>query len=381
MSNRSVWITGVGAATPLGRDFRTIGDHLLAGHSGATLVTDSHAAHAQQLPTCLTPEPPTPSGWDDAKFRSLARSDQFALWSAVVALEDAGWSAGAPRPRMGLALGSGGELLCRWETDWNAGGSEMIEGREQAPTLVWSLGERLGIDGPTSTIAAACASGNYAIAQARRWIELGLVDVCLAGGVEAITPMCRANFNNLRALSRRTVDVQRASRPFDNDRDGFVMGEGAAMFVLEAADHARRRGAARLCRSRRLWRVERCLPHDHSQQRLRSGCQAIRAALRRCWRRAAGSRLHQCPCHEHAGRRQGRSPGAARGLWNPRASRPGQLDEEHDRPSAQRRGRDRSAGLPGRHSSGKRSRRRSTSTIPIPSATCATCRIRRSSGP
>jgi 3-oxoacyl-[acyl-carrier-protein] synthase II len=243
MSNRSVWITGVGAATPLGHDFRTIGDHLLAGHSGATLVIDNHPAHAQQLPTCLTPEPPTPPGWDDATFRGLARSDQFALWSAVVALEDAGWSAGAPRPRMGLALGSGGELLCRWETDWNAGGSEMIEGREHAPTLVWSLGERLGIDGPTSTIAAACASGNYAIAQARRWIELGLVDVCLAGGVEAISPMCRANFNNLRALSRRTIDVQRASRPFDKDRDGFVTGEGAAMFVLEAADHARRRGA------------------------------------------------------------------------------------------------------------------------------------------
>ena len=243
MSKRGVWITGVGAATPLGRDFRTIGDHLLAGRSGATLVSDSHPAQALQLPACLVPAPPAPSGWDDAAFRALRRSDQFALWSAISALEDAGWPAGAPRPRMGLALGSGGELLCRWEGDWNAGGTEMIEGREDAPTLVWSLGQRLGIDGPTSTIAAACASGNYAIAQARQWIELGLVDVCLAGGVEAISSMCRANFNNLRALSRRTDNVQRASRPFDKNRDGFVIGEGAAMFVLEAADHARRRRA------------------------------------------------------------------------------------------------------------------------------------------
>ncbi|HEX5105919.1 MAG TPA: beta-ketoacyl-[acyl-carrier-protein] synthase family protein, partial [Pirellulaceae bacterium] len=103
--------------------------------------------------------------------------------------------------------------------------------------------EQLGSEGPTATIAAACASGNYAIAQARRWIELGLVDVCLAGGVESITPMCRANFYNLRALSRRVDDARRASRPFDLDRDGFVIGEGAAMLVLESAEHARRRGA------------------------------------------------------------------------------------------------------------------------------------------
>jgi 3-oxoacyl-[acyl-carrier-protein] synthase II len=222
---------------------RTIGDNLLAGQSGAAVVTDEHPAATTQLPACLTPDPPAPSGWDEPAFRELARSDQFVLYSAIQALEDAGWSLSAPRPRMGLALGSGGELLCRWEGDWRSGGGEMIGGRETAPTLVWSLRNRLKIDGPTGTIAAACASGNYAIAQARQWIELGLVDVCLAGGVEAISPMCRANFNNLRALSRRVDDPRLASRPFDAGRDGFVIGEGAAMFVLESADHARRRGA------------------------------------------------------------------------------------------------------------------------------------------
>jgi 3-oxoacyl-[acyl-carrier-protein] synthase II len=183
MSNRGVWITGVGAVTPLGRDFRTIGDNLLAGQSGAVVVTDEHTAANVQLPACLVADPPAPTGWEEAAFRELRRSDQFVLSSATAALEDAGWSHGAPRPRMGLALGSGGELLCRCEGDWRSGGTEMIEGRESAPTLVWSLRERLGIDGPTGTIAAACASANYAIAQARQWIELGLVDVCLAGGV------------------------------------------------------------------------------------------------------------------------------------------------------------------------------------------------------
>jgi 3-oxoacyl-[acyl-carrier-protein] synthase II len=244
MSQRSVWITGVGAVTPLGSDFHVIGDNLLAGQSGAVLASDEHPAAKLQLPACLVAETPVPRGWEEAAFRSLARSDQFALWSAITALDDAGCSGDGLRPRMGLVLGSGGELLCRWEGDWRSGGGEMIEGRESAPTLVWSLRERLGIGGPTTTIAAACASGNYAIAQARRWIELGLIDICLAGGVESISPMCRANFNNLRALSRRVDDVQRASRPFDSDRDGFVIGEGAAMFVLESAEHARRRGAS-----------------------------------------------------------------------------------------------------------------------------------------
>jgi 3-oxoacyl-[acyl-carrier-protein] synthase II len=81
------------------------------------------------------------------------------------------------------------------------------------------------------------------VAQARRLLELALLDVCLAGGVETITPICRSAFNNLRALSRRIDEPTKASRPFDTDRDGFVMGEGAAILVLESAEHAHRRGA------------------------------------------------------------------------------------------------------------------------------------------
>jgi 3-oxoacyl-[acyl-carrier-protein] synthase II len=92
-------------------------------------------------------------------------------------------------------------------------------------------------------VAAACASGNYAIAQAKRWIELGWTDLCLAGGSDLVTPMAAAGFGNLRALSRRTTDPAGASRPFDRDRDGFVLGEGGAVFVLESAERARRRGA------------------------------------------------------------------------------------------------------------------------------------------
>jgi 3-oxoacyl-[acyl-carrier-protein] synthase II len=103
--------------------------------------------------------------------------------------------------------------------------------------------EALGLSGPVVVVAAACASANYAIAQGKRWAELGWADICLAGGCDLVTPMAAAGFGNLRALSRRTSEPAAASRPFDCDRDGFVLGEGGAAFVLESSDQARRRGA------------------------------------------------------------------------------------------------------------------------------------------
>src|SRR5207245_7444591 len=103
---------------------------------------------------------------------------------------------------------------------------------------------KLGLSGPAVSVSAACASGNYALAQARRWLQMGWVDICLAGACDmAVTPMSLAGFGNLRALSRRNGDPAAASRPFDKGRDGFVMGEGGAIFVLESAASARARSA------------------------------------------------------------------------------------------------------------------------------------------
>jgi len=242
MRSCPVVITGVGAATPLGADFETFTRNLLAGKSAARLVKDESAGVEVILPACLADDPPVPAGWEESAFRELARTEQFVLWCATSALADAGLLA-EDGSRIGLALGAGGEWIRRWEGDWAAGGREVYEGRSDAPSLVDIAGQRLGLGGPRATIAAACASGNAAIAQARRWIELGLCDTCLAGGVETITPICRSGFNNLRALSKRVAQPERASRPFDQDRDGFVMGEGAALVVLESAAAARRRGA------------------------------------------------------------------------------------------------------------------------------------------
>lgn len=237
-----VVITGVGAATPLGADFDSFAQNLIAGKNPARAITDSAAGVEVSLPACLADDPPSPAGWEEAAFRELPRTEQFVLWCCTSALADAGLLA-EDGTRIGLALGAGGEWIRRWEGDWAAGGREVYEGRTDSPSLVDVAGERLSLSGPRATVAAACASGNVAIAQARRWIELGLTDVCLAGGVETITPICRSGFNNLRALSKRVSEPTRASRPFDQDRDGFVIGEGAAIVVLESAERARRRGA------------------------------------------------------------------------------------------------------------------------------------------
>jgi 3-oxoacyl-[acyl-carrier-protein] synthase II len=243
MRNCPVVITGVGAATPLGSDFATFAANLLAGKSAARLVTDMQADVEVRLPICLSDDPPVAAGWDATEFRALPRSEQFVLWCAASAMADAGYGEAPKGLRIGLVLGSGGELLRRWEGNWAAGGREVFAGATDSPTLAQTAMRQLKLNGPCTTVAAACASANYAIAQARRWIELGLVDVCLAGGAETVTPICRSAFNNLRALSRRADEPQKASRPFDSDRDGFVMGEGAALMVLESADRARRRGA------------------------------------------------------------------------------------------------------------------------------------------
>ena len=93
-------------------------------------------------------------------------------------------------------------------------------------------------DGPATTVAAACASSGYALAIGKTWLTTGLVDACVVGGCDVLSPTALAAFHNLRALSRRDDDPQKASRPFDRNRDGFVMGEGGVFFVLERQDTA-----------------------------------------------------------------------------------------------------------------------------------------------
>ena len=240
----AVWITGVGAATPLGTTYRAFADNLLAGHSGIRALT---AFDSSQHPCRIGGEIdplPCPPDWDPVAFQKMSRQEQLTLWCCVGALRDAGWWERRGEVRIGLLVGIGAEWFVTWEADERKGGRRVHHPEQDQQSVTQWVSRALGLSGPAVTVAAACASGNYTLAQARRWLELGWVDVCLAGGCDmAMTRMSVAGFGNLRALSRRNDAPQKASRPFDQDRDGFVMGEGGAMFVLERAATARRRSA------------------------------------------------------------------------------------------------------------------------------------------
>jgi 3-oxoacyl-[acyl-carrier-protein] synthase II len=174
----------------------------------------------------------------------LPRLEQLGLWCCYEALRDSGWWERRHEARIGLVLGMGAEFLILWEADALAGGTRVFEPERDSQGLVANLGHKLQISGPVASVSAACASGNYALAQARRWLEMGWVDVCLAGACDmAVRPLGMAGFGNLRALSRRNSEPQAASRPFDRGRDGFVMAEGGAVFVLEPEATARARSA------------------------------------------------------------------------------------------------------------------------------------------
>jgi 3-oxoacyl-[acyl-carrier-protein] synthase II len=239
-----VWITGVGAATPLGSDYPTIADGLLGGRSGVRRVEGFDVSeHPSQIAGQLE-QVPCPPGHDPAEFARLHRLEQLVLWCCHSALRDAGWWERRSEARVGLVLGIGAEWLVLWEDDALRGGTRVYDPGQDVESIVGIARRKLGLSGPAVSVSAACASGNYALAQARRWLELGWVDVCLAGACDmAVTPMSLAGFGNLRALSRRNADPTAASRPFDKGRDGFVMGEGGAMFVLESAASARKRSA------------------------------------------------------------------------------------------------------------------------------------------
>jgi 3-oxoacyl-[acyl-carrier-protein] synthase II len=239
-----VWITGVGAATPLGHDFRSIADALLGGRSGISPVRGFDSTqHPSRIAGQLEPIP-CPDGVSADEFNVILPLDQLALWCVAGALRDAGWWDRRSDVRIGVVLGLGAEWVVNWEVDGMRGGERMFRHEPDAVPLVEATARRLGLTGPVAAVSSACASGNTALALARRWLRLGWADVCIAGAFDrGVSPLGLAGFGNLRAISRRNDEPPKASRPFDRGRDGFVLSEGGAVFVLERADDARRRGA------------------------------------------------------------------------------------------------------------------------------------------
>ncbi len=243
-ANDSVWITGLGLATPMGCTFEEFSAQLLAGKSGIGPITAFDAKdHACKIAGFLGPLE-CPAGWDPESFRACTPCQQLLLACAVNALQDAGWWSQRTQMRIGLVLGHGAEWLSGWEIDMHAGGNQLRDPGNNGPGHTRFLHSQLQLQGPASTVSAACASGNVALGMALQWIRRGWFDVVLTGAAErSITPMSVGCFGNLRALSTRNDQPAAASRPFDLQRDGFVMAEGGALFVVESAAFARRRGA------------------------------------------------------------------------------------------------------------------------------------------
>ena len=239
-----VMITGVGVVSPVGNSFHEATDALLAGRSGVRSIDPGpFAREPVQFAGAVTDIPPPAVAacpLDPTAFTALPRLDQLCVSPIAAALADAGLAGGRASRRIGLVLGLGAEHLKAWEADYLADGGQVFA-PARGPTLVQRLAGLFGLTGPAVTTAAACASSGYAMALGRTWLDAGWVDACVVGGCDTLSPTSLAAFYNLRALSRRSDDPTKASRPFDRDRDGFVMGEGGAFFVLERKSLAEHR--------------------------------------------------------------------------------------------------------------------------------------------
>ncbi|MER6219042.1 beta-ketoacyl-ACP synthase II [Streptomyces sp. 900105755] len=255
-TNRTVVVTGIGATTPLGGDAASFWEALVAGTSGVRLLEQDWAA---ELPVRIAAQIAVEPGEiiPRPQARKLDRSAQFALIAAKEAWQDAGFTAKAGEDasanpdRVGavIASGIGGvtTLLDQYDVLKEKGVRRvsphtvpMLMPNSPAANVGIELGARAGVHTPVS----ACASGAEAIGYAIEMIRTGRADVVVAGGTEAaIHPLPIVAFGNMMAMSKNNDDPEGASRPYDSGRDGFVLGEGAGVIVLESEEHAKARGA------------------------------------------------------------------------------------------------------------------------------------------
>ncbi len=249
---RRVVITGMGAVTPLGNTVAETWEGICLGRSGVAPITRFDCTAFE---TKIAGEV---KGFDPLQYvgkKELRRFDDFiiyALAAAEMAMADAGLIIDEQKAeRTGVIIGSaiGGLATIEKEKEAIFLGGPRKMATFTIPAVLANLAAghvsiRFQAKGPISCTVTACASGSCAIGDAARVIANGYADIMIAGGVEAaVTPLCVAGFNAMRALSRRNDEPQRASRPFERDRDGFVIGEGSGVVVLEALSHAQERGA------------------------------------------------------------------------------------------------------------------------------------------
>jgi 3-oxoacyl-[acyl-carrier-protein] synthase II len=249
---RRVVITGIGAITAIGNSAQEFWKNAVAGVSGTDRIKSFDASqHASQVAAEVKNFNPE-QYMDKKEAKRMDAFVQYAMAASEMAIKDSGLDLDSiNRTRMGTLVGSG------------IGGLQTLEAQhtilmEKGPSRVspffipmqiinlaaGQISIRHGLQGVNSAVATACATGSHAIGDALRWIQRGDMDLMLAGGTEAsVTPLAVAGFGNMKALSTRNDDPTHASRPFDKDRDGFVIGEGAGIVILETLDHALERNA------------------------------------------------------------------------------------------------------------------------------------------
>ncbi|HPT96782.1 MAG TPA: beta-ketoacyl-ACP synthase II [Armatimonadota bacterium] len=252
MSRRRVVVTGLGAITPLGNTVAAYWEGLKAGRSGAGPITRFDASPFTTRIACEVKGFNPEEYIDPREVRHIDRFAQFAIAAAKQAVADSGLEITPENAeRIGVVIGSGIGGIETWEKQHaiylNRGPGRISP--YFVPMMICDMAAghvsiTLGCKGPNLATVTACATGTHAIGDAASIIRRGDADVMIAGGTEAaITPMGVGGFCAARALSTRNDEPERASRPFDKDRDGFVPGEGVGVLVLESEEHARARGA------------------------------------------------------------------------------------------------------------------------------------------
>jgi 3-oxoacyl-[acyl-carrier-protein] synthase II len=252
MNLHRVVVTGVGGVTSLGLDFESTWAALLAGKNGIGPIesfdTKDFKTNFAGVVRDFQPE----RYFDVLEAKKLDRFTQFALLAAADCLKDSGLDpATTDLDRFGCILGTGiggimaieAQHLDQLERGPRRASPHFIP-KMMPNAMSGQISIKYGLRGTNFATSSACASGGHALAMALRAIQVGEADLILSGGSEAaVTPLSVAAFNSMKALSTRTDAPDKASRPFDKDRDGFVLGEGAGLLLLEEQEHARRRGA------------------------------------------------------------------------------------------------------------------------------------------
>ncbi len=249
---RRVVVTGQGCISPLGNDVKSLWGNILAGKSGVGKITHYDASEHKTRFAAQVKDFDPVSLFGKVEARRMDRFSQFAVAAAQQALADSGLKVDdSNRERTGVVIGTGigglGTLFEQVKVYYDRGPSRVSP--FTVPMMLPDTGAGmtailLGLRGPNMAVVTACATGTNSIGEAAEVIRRGQADVMLAGGSEAvIVPIAMASLSVMGALSTRNDDPERASRPFDLNRDGFVMGEGAAVLVLEALEFAQQRGA------------------------------------------------------------------------------------------------------------------------------------------